>query len=218
VVVLPSFRSEWALRLHGAERFGYAISVSQVDKPLWENKSADVSQSEHRLDVTRDFADALTGVVTRALLTVSNTNRPRIGVDGVTYHFLAQHPEFHRICGQTWSPAPSTMAGKLVDLIERLRRRVQGDSSAECSIDAIAAELQRFEVLPPYCPNDKQIEAVAKDTSRSVELYAGRHLRRGTDVQPLPRLGESRLSQPRQCDTTVGENTSRDSNTTAKVN
>jgi hypothetical protein len=93
-------------------------------------------------------------------------------VDGVTYHFLAQHPDFHRICGQTWSPAPSTMAGKLVDLIERLRRRVQGDSSAECSIDAIAAELQRFEVLPPYCPNDKQIEAVAKDTSRSVELYA----------------------------------------------
>jgi hypothetical protein len=171
VVVLPSFRSEWALRLHGAERFGYAISVSQVDKPLWENKSADVSQSEHRLDVTRDFADALTGVVTRALLTVSNTNRPRIGVDGVTYHFLAQHPEFHRICGQTWSPAPSTMAGKLVDLIERLRRRVQGDSSPECSIDTIESELQRFEIPPPYRPNHEQIEAVARDTNRSVELY-----------------------------------------------
>lgn len=168
-VRLPSFECEWALRLHGTHRRGYSITVSESENPLYgvENESVEVSISQHSIDVSHDFADLLTNAWAKALLTVANVNRPPIGVDGVSYHFVTRHPQHGRLSGQTWSPRPLTIAGSIVDLTERLADHVRSED-ATSAMESLGEELRSFDAVPKYYCENSHLAAVQKATKSLV--------------------------------------------------
>lgn len=172
VVCLPSFQQEWALRLHGTDRSGTTITVTQGERPLWFDDPDEIAISQHSLEITSDLADAFTDALGKALLTVANVNQTSRGLDGTTYHFSAMHPQKGWLSGKTWSPNPATVAGRLVDLVERLRRYVQGDRAGDCSLDAIVSGLRNFEAVPQYHCDDKALARLTQDIQALLHPYS----------------------------------------------
>jgi hypothetical protein len=172
VVFLPSFQQEWALRLHGTDRSGSTITVTQGERQLWFDDPDEIPISQHSLEITPDLAVAFTDALGKALLTVANVNQGSRGLDGTTYHFSAMHSQKGWLSGKTWSPDPATVAGRLVDLVERLRSYVEGDRARDCSLDAIVSGLRNFEAVPQYHCDDKALASLWQNTQALLDRYS----------------------------------------------
>lgn len=174
-VCLPSFESEWAFRLHGTERRGYSVTVTEATQPIWPPAAEPVLPpiTKHAVDVPREFAEVLVSALSNLLRTVSNLRRAPTGCDGVSYHFSAVDPDYGWVCGRTWSPYHSTATGQLVAVIEELGRYVQTNGADASRLKSIQDGLRRVEVAPVYQCDDKTTMALERLTEEFVKRYVG---------------------------------------------
>jgi len=170
---LPSFDSEWAVRLHGTHRRGYTITVSWVGTQLWgtEDTSRMPSVIRQAVEVTSDFANGMVEAFAKMLRTVANMNRSPIGLDGVSYHFVGRHPEYGLLCGRTWSPDPSTTVGQFVAAIDKLRKYVCANGADALVLQTIQEEFRRCNAIPHYQCDDNVASTLKMQTERLVELH-----------------------------------------------
>jgi hypothetical protein len=128
VVCLPSFEVEWALRLLGDEKKGYAVALSVAETQIWAHCCASYSSratvpiAVRRVEapLAGELGSLLCEVWRRMLLRVRHPQSRGIGLDGVSYHFACHGPGVGYMAGKTWSPGPQTAPGTLVGLAHLL--------------------------------------------------------------------------------------------------
>lgn len=175
VACLPAFEPEWGVYLRAREGEGYTITVAEADGSFWQSEhlpDRDLpSVNRKSIDVTPEFARHMHEAFVNLLYTVANTNdRPR-GVDGETYHFAAWYKTLSRLSGWTWSPLPSSVAGRLVDLVYRLRHVVLHNRVDKNELYEIGQAFEQFDAVPRYYVENKTTTGVLRLIERSKKMY-----------------------------------------------
>lgn len=129
VFVLPSFKYVWVVTLHcdEGEEPAYFIDYAtfKPDQPQVQIKDAAVQKVKCPID--RKTGEALERVWLRMLREVRYPERFELRADGATYHFsrFVLHGDPRAPAGsesgQTWSPQPASLTGRLVALGEGMR-------------------------------------------------------------------------------------------------
>ena len=143
MVCLPSFDANWSVRIFGSDDGGYGAAVTVED---WSSEQ-DVTTKSANIDssLASELAGAWCKVTARTKLSSSES----FGLDGVTYHFLANDPRLGRLSGRTWSPDPDTTPGHLVSLGKSLRWYVE--SRVDSQVDRfreLRQQLDWFHDIP----------------------------------------------------------------------
>ena len=125
VICLPSFEVEWAARLLGSEKKGYALARSIAETQIWSRATVPVAVRRVEVPLAEELGVLLCEVWRKMLLRVRHPEHSGIGKDGVTYHFAAWAPGVGFMAGNTWSPGSQTAPGKLVALSQLLYQYVE---------------------------------------------------------------------------------------------
>lgn len=154
MVVLPSFRREWAVYIVREEGSPAQVLFKRFRKPLWgemmsvlsdsgrktsfsiesEAQQAALAHLEMDLDrwattVDERTADLLEDVWWRMLGRTRYTDNAEIGHDGTSYHVAHWRKGGGFRSGQTWSPNEGSRAGRLVSLAENMAEYARAPSA-----------------------------------------------------------------------------------------
>jgi hypothetical protein len=150
VVCLPSFDPEWALRIHGSEHLGFALTLTLANTQIYcTGQDADVDVSTHNAELSNALARHLLDIWCNMLRDAKYRASATAGLDGVAYHFLCHKTMLGYLCGQTWSPDPETTAGHFVSLAHSLHDFVLADTSNRAQIESqLESEMEWFRDIP----------------------------------------------------------------------
>jgi hypothetical protein len=145
VVCLPSFRPEWAVRVVGSEKEGFALLLTQpTEGPIWPTASAPVRVSRKTTQIPALLATTLCDVWRKMLSRVRHGRRETMRCDGVTYHFCVSID----MAGWVWSPSPDTAPGRLAQAGHSLRELTLADEATrQGRIDHLLRQLFWFQGL-----------------------------------------------------------------------
>jgi hypothetical protein len=116
IACLPSFECEWVLCLECSRSGHYTLYACTAEEPIWpleEGKAITTKNCE--CEISPDLGCRLHELFRIALLGTRHSHAPRIGLDGVTYHF-----SYDEMSGKTWSPPDRSIPGKLCSLADNL--------------------------------------------------------------------------------------------------
>jgi hypothetical protein len=141
MVCLPAFEREWVVTVVREEPkdldgpHAYYVECVVAERKLFPPKdSRGVTAKKARAPVDRDTAESLNQIWRRMLRTTRYPREPRLGADGVDYHFSRFLPLVD--CGRAdplagweqgtiWSPDEASFCGELVAIGERLKAYAQ---------------------------------------------------------------------------------------------
>jgi hypothetical protein len=137
MVCLPAFEPEWVVTVVREEAedldapHSYYVEYVVAEKKLFPTKdSQGVTVKRSRAPLDRETAESLNKTWRRMLRTTQYPNEPRLGTDGVSYHFSRFLPLFDRGRsdplagweeGTIWTPDEESLCGELVAIGERLK-------------------------------------------------------------------------------------------------
>lgn len=150
VVCLPSFEPEWAIRIHGSNKLGFAATLTKAKTQIWSaGQDAEVDVSHDDVTLSSHLADELLNIWSKMLRDAKYRASASAGLDGVSYHFLYFKNTHGHLCGQTWSPDPETTAGHFVSLAHSLHDFVLVDSLNRARIESqLESEMEWFRDVP----------------------------------------------------------------------
>ena len=129
LTVIPSFQPEYGVRMVGNDvyfvqlktSFWYGSVVSDRPGHYHHDYASPHSQevSVHKAALSPDLANRIKQRYADAISSAKSSDN--MGLDGVTYRFALQTVG----CGQTWTPAPETLDGQLVELADLLSAHAQ---------------------------------------------------------------------------------------------
>jgi hypothetical protein len=122
VVCLPSFEEEWAIQLFESRQSIYKMVLAVAERKIWGTWNASPSAIRcSETDLPGELAQGICETWNKMLSRVRHPRTPRLGLDGVRYHFALGQK-----AGQTWSPDDNTAPGRLVNLCHLLYEFVEG--------------------------------------------------------------------------------------------
>jgi hypothetical protein len=141
MVCLPSFENEWVVTVVREDRPDfdaphtyYVESVSANHKLFSAKNPADLTVTRSRATLDRETAESLARVWRRMLRATRYPKVPRVGADGVEYHFSRflpfvdgglSEPLAGWEQGRIWSPSEKSPTGELVAIGEQLKAYAQ---------------------------------------------------------------------------------------------
>jgi hypothetical protein len=166
MVCIPAFRPEWVVTVVQEEAEdadtpdSYYVEYVAVDKKLFPpNANEKLTVKKERAVLARETAEALNTTWRRILRSTRYSRNPRIGADGVGYHFSRGVPLKYRDGGfeqgQIWTPVQSSPCGELVAIGEALRdyacakpdKRDEARTVLRTRIEQLRASLDRLNRL-----------------------------------------------------------------------
>ncbi len=150
VVCLPSFEPEWAIRIHGSDKLGFAATLTKAQKQIYSaGQDAEVDVSQDDVILSSNLADELLEIWARMLRDAKYRASASAGLDGVSYHFLCYKNTHGHLCGRTCSPDPETTAGHFASLAHCLHDFVMVDSSNRPRVESqLEAEMNGSAIFP----------------------------------------------------------------------
>lgn len=151
VTCLPSFETEWAVRLGEPTRKCHSVLLVEAERQIWGQMCAGSAERVPVRQMEVAIPDALSNAICEAwrkLLTrTAHAREPSLGLDGVRYHFTFRGPAGW-LAGQTWSPAPDSAPGHLVTVSRLLRDYARAEKTEHDSLtDRLRTELEWFNTL-----------------------------------------------------------------------
>jgi hypothetical protein len=167
MVCIPAFEPEWVVtvvREDGedvdAPRTYYVEYVGAERRLFRPRNSQSVTVKKSRAPLDSKTADSLNKTWRRMLRTARYPMEPRLGADGMSYHFSRSLPLIDRgqsdplaggEQGRIWSPDEESLCGDLVAIGERLKVYVQAKpedrdkigSEIRVKVDKLGAKLDR---------------------------------------------------------------------------
>jgi hypothetical protein len=151
LVCKPSFAPEWALRVEGDRKLGFWVILTEAEKNLWYSTRGEsemlspvsVKRSSNELDKT--VGTAVCNVWSKVLSQTRYSENPFLGCDGVTYHFAYSKRGIPATAGKTWSPAETTIPGKLVALACSLKDYARDPDNQDAFLQAVNDQLAWLE-------------------------------------------------------------------------
>jgi hypothetical protein len=141
MICLPAFHPEWVVTVVRAEAkdfdapHSYYVEYVGLEKSLFRLKDFQgVTVKQSRAPLDHETAESLNKTWRRMLRTTRYPKEPRLGADGVTYHFSRFLPMIDRgqddplagwEQGTIWSPDEESQCGELVAIGERLKAYAQ---------------------------------------------------------------------------------------------
>lgn len=184
VVCLPSFEPEWALRIHGSNKLGFAATLTKAKTQIWSaGQDAEVDVSHDDVTLSSNLADELLNIWSKILRDARYRASASVGLDGVSYHFLCYKSTQGHLCGQTWSPDPETSAGHFVSLAHNLHDFVLADSSNRAKIESqLASEMEWFRDIPIRPPLREKATITLEKTIKHILDYYERGIFTDTET------------------------------------
>jgi hypothetical protein len=163
MVCLPSFEPEWVVTVvrqtaedHDRPHF-YYVEFMGAEKNLFHpNESQGVTVKKSRAPLDRETAESLNKTWRRMLRTTRYPKEPRLGADGVNYHFSRflplidggrSDPLAGWEQGTIWAPDEDSECGELVAIGERLKIYAQArPEDREKARQAIRESTAKLEV------------------------------------------------------------------------
>jgi len=116
ITCLPSFEVEWMLCLECSRTGHYTSYAHTADQEIWPlDEVKTVTPIKNESGVSAELGFTLHEIFRLALLGTRHPESPRMGLDGVTYHFSYAH-----MSGKTWCPPDDSLPGKLCTLADAL--------------------------------------------------------------------------------------------------
>ncbi len=172
VLCLPSFEPEWAIRIHGSEKVGFAATLTTATTQIWAAMHEDdvvVEVSRHDVELSIPIANQLRNIWCQMLREARYRASASGGVDGVSYHFQCFSMTQGFLCGRTWSPDPETTTGRFVALTETLREFTLAEPNHRASVGArLEAELSWFQDIPVRPPVREEATVILATTIESL--------------------------------------------------
>ena len=145
-IVEPSFQSEWVVDVTPPTGGVAQIQLVVATRPVW-NGGTPLVQPIQRSDgtLTSDLAERLRRIWLNMLQGVRPSAKPRLGLDGVNYHFAAFVQGEGILAGEVWTPATDTRPERLVRLAMLLREVAEAPSSRRASLlNRLRSESEAF--------------------------------------------------------------------------
>lgn len=140
MVTLPSFRPESVVFLDVRGKQTFVASVVANAQIWYSEKRESITVTRKEKLLRPEVALAISAVFAQAAGQSRYPKGNDQGLDGVSFYFSAFVEQAGVRAGQTWSPGPQTVCGRLVALGEHLSSYARGEFSAE-QLEAEAREI-----------------------------------------------------------------------------
>jgi len=151
IACLPSFQPEWAVWVAGNRKTGFSVLLNEAEANIWysaqladEGPPPASKVKLYTCPLPSDRAIAICDIWKGILSQIKHPEKPRLGCDGVYYHFSYWRPPSSSLAGKIWLPGKKTVPGRLAALGHALGSYAQDEPNRDVFMTVIEDHLAWF--------------------------------------------------------------------------